>query len=83
MATYAITSKDIQGPIGQPYPDTRAGLGRIRAWLDGITAKYERRRRYERTVTELSALNDRILSDIGIGRHQIHEVALQLSQRRA
>lgn len=82
MATYSITSKDIHGPIGEPYPYTRAALARARAWLDGIAARYEQRRRYQRTVSELGALSDRILYDIGIGRHQIAEVARQLSQRR-
>jgi uncharacterized protein YjiS (DUF1127 family) len=51
-------------------------LGRLASW-------YGQRRRYRETVSELSRLSDHVLADIGIGRHQIHEVARAMSEKSA
>ncbi len=49
-------------------------LHRLKIWLeDG--------RRFRRTVAELSALSDYQLDDLGIGRHQIRQVAADCSRK--
>jgi uncharacterized protein YjiS (DUF1127 family) len=47
----------------------------LAGWFGRISAWAERQRRYHSTVAELRALSDRELSDIGIGRWQIAELA--------
>lgn len=48
-------------------------------WLRGLWTWRERRRRYWRTVKELSALSDHVLADIGVHRGEIHRRAARLS----
>lgn len=43
--------------------------------LAGMKAAYQRRRTYDQTLRELSALSDRDLSDLGMHRSMISEVA--------
>jgi uncharacterized protein YjiS (DUF1127 family) len=80
MAGQAITAKDINALTGRSYPALESGvpslLGRLASW-------YEQRRRYRETVSELGSLSDHVLADIGIGRHQIHEVARAMSRKAA
>ncbi|MDR3376426.1 MAG: DUF1127 domain-containing protein [Ancalomicrobiaceae bacterium] len=40
-----------------------------------LAQSWERFREYHRTVAELSALDDRALADLDIGRHEIRRVA--------
>lgn len=45
------------------------------AWVRDVFRSYEDWRAYRRTVAELSALSDRELADIGLGRSQIAHAA--------
>jgi uncharacterized protein YjiS (DUF1127 family) len=80
MAAQAITAKDVNALTGRSYPAAGSAvpslLGRLVGW-------YGQRRRYRETVSELSRLSDHVLADIGIGRHQIHEVARAMSEKSA
>ena len=54
----------------------RKGLmDRVLVLKDGVLAAVQRRRIFNRTVTELNALTDRELSDLGIARVSIREIA--------
>ncbi len=77
MATYNSTH-DYPAISGYPEnPDARQWLahqlGRLSAWA-------ERRRLYHSTVAELMMLSERELADIGIGRGQIREIALDAAR---
>ncbi|GGH40760.1 protein of unknown function [Cribrihabitans marinus] len=48
---------------------------RIRTALDAYKAARTQRAEYRRTVDELSNLSDRELTDLGLGRYDIPEVA--------
>ncbi len=50
-------------------------FGRLAALLGQLQASANRRAVYRRTVTVLSAMNDRELADIGISRISIQDVA--------
>ena len=41
----------------------------------GMMAAYAERRRVDRAIADLSALSDRMLQDMGIGRHDIDRIA--------
>jgi uncharacterized protein YjiS (DUF1127 family) len=83
MAAQAITSQDINALTGRTYPAIESGIPSLPALLRRLAAWYRQERRYRETVAELSALSDHVLADIGIGRHQIGEVARALSRRAA
>ena len=44
---------------------------------DMVKAGFEKRRMYRRTIQELSSLSTRELSDLGIHRSMIRQIALQ------
>lgn len=83
MAAQAITSKDLEALGGHPYPRIESGMPSPLALLRRFRAWYGQARRYHETVAELSALSDHVLADIGVGRHQIGEIARALSRRTA
>lgn len=53
----------------------------LRTWHRRARDWHERRRRYRRTVAELSALDDRVLADIGVRRVDIPAVAAGMGRR--
>ena len=81
MAAQAITSQDINALTGRTYPPIEPGVPSLFALLRRFATWYEHNRRYRRTVWELSGLSDHVLADVGIGRHQIPEIARTLSRR--
>jgi uncharacterized protein YjiS (DUF1127 family) len=50
-------------------------------FLTHLIGVYRQWRRYNQSVRELSQLNDRELSDIGISRGGIHRAAWEASER--
>ncbi len=44
-------------------------------FLSHLLARYRAWQRYRATLDELSRLNDRELSDVGLSRHDIHQTA--------
>jgi uncharacterized protein YjiS (DUF1127 family) len=80
MATHVITTHrpDILAGRVQSSSSRRLGelFARLNLWL-------EQRRRYRATVSELSALSDEVLVDVGIPRGEIHEVARRLAAKPA
>ena len=50
-------------------------LDRLSGWKDTIATAIQQRRIYDRTVTELNALSDRDLTDLGISRLGIADIA--------
>jgi uncharacterized protein YjiS (DUF1127 family) len=83
MAAQAITSQDINALTGRSYPAVESGAPSLLELLRRVATRYETYRRYRRTAFELSGLSDHVLADIGIGRHQIGEIARALSRRAA
>ena len=83
MAAQAITAQDINALSGRTYPRLESGVPSLLALLRRFATWYEGNRRYRETVFELSRLSDHMLADLGIGRHQIHEIARALSRRAA
>jgi uncharacterized protein YjiS (DUF1127 family) len=83
MAAQAITSRDINALTGRSYPAPESGALWLHAFLRRFATWYEGNRRYRETVFELSRLSDYVLADIGIGRHQIREIALATRRRAA
>lgn len=83
MAAQAITLQDINALSGRTYPALESGVPSPLALLRRLSAWYRRDRQYCATVAELNRLSDHVLADIGIGRHQIHEVARTLTRRAA
>ena len=79
MAAQVITSKDINALTGRAYPATEPAAPLL-AWFRGVRTRYAQYRLYRETVTALADLDDRILADIGIGRHEIHEIARATSR---
>lgn len=55
---------------------TQTGIHAIFAWPRGYARRIADWRAVRRTMSELSALTDRELADIGLTRSQIREVAL-------
>ena len=54
----------------------RKGFGdRLAAWKTDVLTAVRQRRVYKRTVAELNALTDRELSDLGIARIAIRDIA--------
>lgn len=60
---------------------TRVGnkglVDRLLGLKDVVAASLQQRRVYLRTVTELNALTDRELADLGIARMSIRDIALE------
>ena len=83
MATQVITSSDINALTGRTYPAIESGTSSPVNLLRRLVSWYRQDRRYRETVAELDRLSDHVLADIGIGRHQIHEVARTLTRRAA
>ena len=83
MAAQAITAQDINALIGRTYLGLESGVPSLLALLRRFAIWYEGNRRYRETVFELSKLSDHLLADLGIGRHQIREIARTLSRPTA
>jgi uncharacterized protein YjiS (DUF1127 family) len=83
MAAQAITAQDINALTGRTYPEFDSGVPSLLALLRRCATWYEGNRRYRETVFELSRLSDHVLADLGIGRHQIREIARTLSRPTA
>ena len=47
----------------------------IATWVKSLIAKYKQHRQIQETIRQLSALSDRDLNDMGIGRGDIYSVA--------
>jgi len=76
--TAAMSLSDaVLAPAAAPAPSTSpfgwAALPGI--WFDRAAGEIRRRRAAERTIKELTSLNDRMLEDIGIQRGAIPAVA--------
>ncbi len=52
-------------------------LGRLQNFLSEMAVKWSKRRGYRQTISELQALSDHELDDIGISRGQIEMMAYQ------
>jgi uncharacterized protein YjiS (DUF1127 family) len=77
MAASAITSTNLDALGGRsPSAGSRRG-----AWFPDVATRYRRHRRYRQTVAALAELDDRILADIGVGRHEIEDVAWAMSRK--
>jgi uncharacterized protein YjiS (DUF1127 family) len=83
MAGQAITAKDINALTGRSYPAIESGVPSLSGLVRRLARWYGQQRRYRETVSELDRLSDHVLADIGIGRHQIHEVARAISRKAA
>jgi uncharacterized protein YjiS (DUF1127 family) len=59
-----------------------ANLGLLGGIVMRLTGWIGEQRRYRQTMNELSALTDRELADIGVGRHEIESVAQRCTQGR-
>jgi uncharacterized protein YjiS (DUF1127 family) len=81
MAAQPITSHDINALTGRTYAALESGVPSLLALVRRLATWYERYRHYRETVSELSRLSDHVLADVGIGRHEIGEVARGLSWR--
>jgi uncharacterized protein YjiS (DUF1127 family) len=81
MAAQATTLKDINALTGRTYAGFESGVPSLSALLQRLATWYERNRAYRETVSELSRLSDHALADVGIGRHEIGEIARNLSRR--
>jgi uncharacterized protein YjiS (DUF1127 family) len=55
--------------------DRKGFLDRLTSLKDGVLTAINQRRVYERTVAELNALSDRDLTDLGISRLGIADIA--------
>jgi uncharacterized protein YjiS (DUF1127 family) len=83
MAAQAITSQDINALAGRTRPALESGVPSVLALVRRLVAWYERDRKCRETVAELSRLSDHVLADVGIGRHEILEIARNLSRKTA
>jgi uncharacterized protein YjiS (DUF1127 family) len=63
---------------GRSQPVRRFPAG---PWFHDVATRYRRHRRYRQTVAALAELDDRILADIGVGRHEIEDVAWAMSRK--
>ena len=57
-------------------------LDRLVVLKDGVVTAVQQRRVYAHTVAELNALTDRELSDLGIARASISEIAYEAAYGR-
>jgi uncharacterized protein YjiS (DUF1127 family) len=81
MAAQATTLKDVNALTGRTYSGFESGVTSLSALLQRLATWYERNRAYRETVAELSRLSDHILADVGMGRHEIEEIARSLGRR--
>jgi uncharacterized protein YjiS (DUF1127 family) len=76
MATHVITSGRPDILAGRVQSSSTRRLGelfvRLNLWL-------EQKRRYRETVSELSALSDEVLADVGVRRGEIKDIARRLA----
>ena len=61
--------------MSMTHVSTLAPLSRVRGHLHEISQRIERYRLFQRTLSELSALSDRDLYDLGITRGMVRDVA--------
>ncbi|MGH6905446.1 MAG: DUF1127 domain-containing protein [Geminicoccaceae bacterium] len=81
MAAHVITSTDLEALGGRDDRRTPAAVSGLRAWFHDVGTRYRRHRLYRQTVAALAELDDRILADIGVGRHEIENVASAMSRK--
>jgi uncharacterized protein YjiS (DUF1127 family) len=81
MAAHAITSTDLEALGGRSHSRTPSAGSRLRAWFRDVGTRHRRHRLYRQTVSALAELDDRILADIGVGRHEIENVAWAMSRK--
>jgi uncharacterized protein YjiS (DUF1127 family) len=81
MAAQVITSSNLEALGSRGYRRTPAAVSGLRTWFHDVGTRYRRHRLYRQTVSALAALDDRILADIGIGRHEIEQVAWAMSRK--
>ena len=55
-------------------------MGRLHAWTDDVRLRVERFRVYRQTLSEMGALNNRELADLGLHRSELRRVAFQASR---
>ena len=80
MAAQVIASTNLEALGGRGYPRTPSAVSGLRAWFRDVRTRYRRHRLYRQTVAALAELDDRILDDIGVGRHEIENVAWAMSR---
>jgi uncharacterized protein YjiS (DUF1127 family) len=56
-------------------------IDQITDFWDVVKTGFEKRRMYRRTIQELSSLSTRELSDLGIHRSMIRQIALEASDK--
>jgi uncharacterized protein YjiS (DUF1127 family) len=76
MATHVITSQRPDILAGRVQSSSSRRLAELFA---GLNRWLEQRSRYRATVSELSALNDDVLADIGVRRGEINDIARRLA----
>ena len=80
MAAHLTTPKDFIAFTGYDYPHAWDFTGAV-ARVSGRLAEWVRVwRRYRATKAELAALNDHLLSDIGVHRADISTIAWRLAE---
>ena len=78
----ALNVKGHPAFAGYDIPETNSALNGLRRFLANFNAWTEERRAYRQAVTELSALSDRNLSDIGVSRVDIHAIARETAKAK-
>ena len=78
----ATMAQQLSSANGIFVPESRGVAWKLehaaREWLRRLRTWRQRRRRYWRTVSELSALSDHLLADIGVHRGEIRARAARL-----
>jgi uncharacterized protein YjiS (DUF1127 family) len=75
-ATTTLTAHGVHSPAGfDLWTHLAQAFKQLETWL-------VRQRRYQVTITQLSALNDQMLADIGLERGDIRAVAHKLVDAR-
>ena len=78
MAAYNVKSHPAFS--GYDHPETTNPFGEIRGAFRNLAAWADERRAYRQAVTELNALSDRELTDIGIARSDIRAIARETAK---
>jgi uncharacterized protein YjiS (DUF1127 family) len=78
MATNVVTTHRPDILAGRVQSSSSRRLAQVFARLN---LWFEQRRRYRATVSELSALSDEVLADVGIRRGEINRIARSLAAR--
>lgn len=63
--------------LTQTHGLTASVVARLNALADDIALRIARRRAFKQTLRELSSLDARALSDLGLHRSQIHRIAYE------